>query len=80
MTERVADPTSGQRATHDSDVPDALVAFMAGGWLEEPADVRPQPQLERHRERRTELSRAYRGCYVLVPCGMTPGALGEESP
>ena len=70
MTEHVADPATRRRATHDSDVPDALVAFMGGGWLDEPVDARPHPQLSRHRERRAELSPAYRGCYVLVPAGM----------
>lgn len=71
MSERLADAAgSGKRATHDSDVPAALVAFMAGGWLDERADVRPHPELARHRDRRAELSRAYRGCYVVVPAGL----------
>src|SRR5579863_802110 len=57
------------RAGHDSDTPDALVAFMAGGWLERPLERHPHPQAARFRARRDALSRAYRGAYVVVPAG-----------
>ncbi|MBV8371646.1 MAG: aminopeptidase P family protein [Candidatus Eremiobacteraeota bacterium] len=69
-SERIAErPGSAQKATHDTDAPDALVAFMAGGWIDVAADARPHPQLARLRERRAALSQAYRGAYVVVPAG-----------
>ena len=68
-TESLAESPAAQRAGYDSDTPAALEAFMAGGWLERDPELRPHPQLERHRARRAALSRAYRGAYVLIPAG-----------
>ncbi|MGB8521204.1 MAG: aminopeptidase P family protein [Candidatus Tumulicola sp.] len=68
-SEGIAEPSAPQRTGHDSETPAALEAFMAGGWLDRSPDLRPHPQLERHRARRAALSHAYRGAYVLIPCG-----------
>ena len=58
-----------QRAAHDADTPDALVTFMASGWVEEPIRASAHPQLARFRSRRDELSRAYPGQYLVIPAG-----------
>ncbi len=60
---------TAQRASHDPDTPDALVAFMAKGWIDEPLRAAAHPQLARLRSRRDELSRAYPGCYLVIPAG-----------
>ncbi|MGA8532861.1 MAG: aminopeptidase P family protein [Candidatus Tumulicola sp.] len=62
-------PAAPQTASHDPETPAALAAFMAAGWIDEPLDSRPHPQLERLRDRRAALSRAYPGAYVVVPAG-----------
>ncbi|MEO6836084.1 MAG: aminopeptidase P family protein [Candidatus Tumulicola sp.] len=62
-------PPASARASHDSDAPDALVEFMAGGWIDRPVPTAAHPQLERFRQRRAALSRAYPGTYVIVPAG-----------
>jgi Xaa-Pro aminopeptidase len=56
-------------AAHDADTPDALVAFMANDWIDEPIRATAHPQLARLQSRRDELSRAYPGCYLVIPAG-----------
>lgn len=58
-----------QRAAHDLEPPDALVAFMSKDWIAGPVDRRAHPQLERFRERRAALSRAFAGVYLVLPAG-----------
>jgi len=57
------------RAGHDADTPDALVAFMAKNWIEEPLRANAHPQLARLRSRRDQLSREYPGTYLVIPAG-----------
>jgi Xaa-Pro aminopeptidase len=57
------------RAAHDPDTPEALVKFMSEGWIEEPLRAATHPQLARLQSRRDEVSRAYRGCYLVIPAG-----------
>ena len=66
-TEGLAESPSAQRAGPRLRNAAALEAFMAGGWLERDPELRPHPQLERHRARRAALSQAYRGAYVFDP-------------
>jgi Xaa-Pro aminopeptidase len=69
-TEGIAEsPATPERAGHDSDTPQRLIAFMAGGWIDREAAQQPHPQIGRHRARRETLSQAYRGAYVVVPAG-----------
>jgi Xaa-Pro aminopeptidase len=55
--------------SHDSGTPDALIEFMAGGWLDVPMKASSIPQMERFRERRDALSRAFPGTYLVIPSG-----------
>jgi Xaa-Pro aminopeptidase len=57
------------RTSYDPETPDALVEFMADGWIERPPALHEHPQLDRLRERRAELSRHYPGTYVVIPAG-----------
>src|ERR1700722_14339130 len=59
----------GASAAHDADTPEALVAFMANDWIDEPIRATAHPQLARLQSRRDELSRAYPGCYLVIPAG-----------
>lgn len=59
----------GEATAHDPDTPAALVDFMATGWIDRPLTVAVHPQLERLRERRVALSKAFPGKYLLVPAG-----------
>ena len=61
--------TAPAAASTDSEVPEALVEFMAGGWIEAAPGAAVGPEIERLRARRRELSRAYPGTYVVVPAG-----------
>ena len=58
-----------ERASHDSDTPQALVDFMAGNWIDQPLRASAHPQLTRLQSRRDELSRSYPGCYLVIPAG-----------
>jgi Xaa-Pro aminopeptidase len=69
-SERSAEkPAEPARATHDTQPPQALIEFMATGWLDRPAGRDVHPQAARLRERREALSRAYPGTYLVVPAG-----------
>ena len=57
------------KASHDAEVPQALIEFMSGGWTEAPITVSKIPEMERFRRRRETLSRAYPGEYLIVPSG-----------
>lgn len=56
-------------ASHDPETPNALVEFMATGWIDRPIAATPHPQLARLRERRAALSRAYPGIHLVLPAG-----------
>ena len=57
------------KASHDAEVPQALIDFMSGGWTEAPLTVSKIPEMDRFRRRREALSRAYPGEYLIVPSG-----------
>src|SRR5690348_11768238 len=57
------------KASHDVEVPQALIEFMSGGWTEAPITVSTIPEMERFRRRREALPRAYPGEYLTVPSG-----------
>ena len=57
------------KASHDVDSPQALVDFMATGWVEAPITVGTVPHRDRFRSRREILSAAYPDVHVLVPAG-----------
>jgi Xaa-Pro aminopeptidase len=69
MDSRAAEKPSAQKAPHDQEPPEALVAFMARDWLERDVERASHPQLERLLDRREALSRAYPGEYLLLPAG-----------
>ncbi len=49
--------------------PASLVEFMGTGWIDRPSAAQPHPQAQRFAQRRSALSQAYRGTYVVVPAG-----------
>ncbi len=57
------------KASHDGETPQRLIDFMSGDWIDAPLRAGSHPQLARLRSRRDALSRAYPGCYLLVPAG-----------
>jgi Xaa-Pro aminopeptidase len=57
------------KASHDAETPEALIEFMAGGWIDRPLAAATHPQLARLQARREALSRAYPGTYAIVPAG-----------
>ncbi|MBV8491122.1 MAG: aminopeptidase P family protein [Candidatus Eremiobacteraeota bacterium] len=57
------------KASHDSETPQALIDFMATGWVERPLSAATHPQAARFAARREALSRAYPGTYLVVPAG-----------
>ena len=65
--QRSTEPAS--TASHDAETPQALIDFMATGWLDRPLGANIHPQRARHAGRREALSRAYPGEYLLVPAG-----------
>ena len=69
MELRNAPGQDGRKAGHDSDTPKALVEFMSRDWMDLPAPNRRVPEIDRYRDRRTALSKAYRGAYVVIPAG-----------
>jgi Xaa-Pro aminopeptidase len=61
--------TEPGKASHDFQPPQALVDFMATGWIDRPAGSTAHPQGSRFAQRREALSRAYPGVYVVIPAG-----------
>ncbi|HUA09241.1 MAG TPA: aminopeptidase P family protein [Candidatus Acidoferrales bacterium] len=57
------------KTNYDSETPQKLIDFMSGGWAEAPLRAGAHPQLARLESRRDELSRAFPGCYLVVPAG-----------
>jgi Xaa-Pro aminopeptidase len=57
------------RASHDSDTPQRLIDFMSEGWIDAPLRAGAHPQLARLHSRRDTLSRAFPGCYLVIPAG-----------
>ena len=55
-TQRTPEPAT--KAAHDAETPQALIDFMATGWLDRPLAAARHPQAERHAARREALSRA----------------------
>ncbi len=68
--ETVEKPLAEGTASHDFVPPQALVEFMADGWIDRPAAHGRHPESERFAARRQALSRAYAGTYVVVPAGV----------
>jgi len=58
-----------ERASHDPDTPEALVAFMSSGWLDAPITVSRHGQIERLRARRDRLSREFPDAVLVIPAG-----------
>jgi Xaa-Pro aminopeptidase len=70
MSERTVDaPTEPTTACHDFEPPQALVDFMAGGWIDRPGAREAYPQAGRFAQRREELGKAYAGIYLVIPAG-----------
>ncbi len=57
------------RAAHDLEPPEALVRFMSSDWKPRAPQLRAHAQLERLRERRSALSRAFPATYLVIPAG-----------
>ncbi len=68
-THRAAEAAPPQKTNYDADTPEALVAFMATGWIDRPLAGGSHPQLARLRERREALSRAYPGTFLAIGAG-----------
>ncbi len=62
-------PETPSRASHDSDTPERLIAFMSQGWADAPLRAGAHPQLARLHSRRDALSRAFPGWYLVIPAG-----------
>ena len=60
---------SAAKAAHDADVPQSLIDFMSSGWVDSPIKVAAIPQMDRYKQRRDAVSRAYPGAYVVIPSG-----------
>src|SRR5579862_3911342 len=68
--ERTTEPLpTPARAGHDPETPEALIAFMADGWIDVPPSRETHAQLARFQERRRALSQAYPGTYLVIPAG-----------
>jgi len=57
------------KATHDTGTPQALVDFMASGWLEQPVTASRIPHVADYAEHRRRLSQAFPGVYLVIPGG-----------
>ncbi|HLI97441.1 MAG TPA: aminopeptidase P family protein [Candidatus Baltobacteraceae bacterium] len=57
------------KASHDTGTPEALVEFMAGGWIDTPITVSAEPHRDDYREHRRRLSQAYPDTYLVIPAG-----------
>ena len=62
-------PTEPSKTGYDFVPPQALVEFMATGWIDRPAVRDVQAQATRFARRRAALSRAYPGTYLVFPAG-----------
>ena len=62
-------PTTPAKTNYDSETPARLIDFMSKGWTEAPLRAGAHPQLARLQSRRDALSRAFPGCYLVVPAG-----------
>ncbi len=69
MQRNVNAPPSPAKATHDFEPPQALLDFMATGWLDRPAASDVHAQAGLFAQRRAALSKAYPGTYLVVPAG-----------
>ncbi len=57
------------KATHDTDPPAALIAFMETGWIDEPIERATIRGNDRFLARRAALSQHYPGTSLVVPAG-----------
>lgn len=62
-------PVAPGKTTYDLEPPQALLDFMATGWIDQPPAGEVHSQAARFRERREALSRTYPGAYLIVPAG-----------
>ena len=69
MDSKALEKPSAQKAPHDQEPPEALVAFMGRDWLERGVERSAHRQLARLLERRDAVSRAFPGEYLLLPAG-----------
>ncbi len=69
MESDALESVSREKAAHDQQPPQALVAFMSRDWIARPVERVAHPQLARFLERRAALSRAFPGIYLLLPAG-----------
>ncbi|HKE36787.1 MAG TPA: hypothetical protein VKB39_05105, partial [Candidatus Baltobacteraceae bacterium] len=66
-TQRRAGEPAQAKNSYDPETPQALVDFMATGWAERPLAAAKHAEAARFKQRRSELSRAYPGAFVVVP-------------
>jgi Xaa-Pro aminopeptidase len=69
MSDERTHQAPASKAAHDGETPRRLIEFMAEGWLDVPLGAGAHPQLARLRSRRDALSRAFPGCYLVIPSG-----------
>ena len=69
MDTRKRESAAPERAAHDPDTPQALVAFMSSGWLEAPITVAHPKQTESFAKRRAQLAREFPDAVLVVPAG-----------
>lgn len=62
-------PTTPAKTNYDSETPPRLIDFMSKGWTDAPLRAGAHPQLARLQSRRDALSRAFAGCYLVIPAG-----------
>lgn len=64
--EQTATPS---KASHDFTPPQALVEFMSSQWIDRPIAQERHPETARFAARRSALSQAYPGMYLVLPAG-----------
>jgi Xaa-Pro aminopeptidase len=64
-----AESTKTSKTGYDPETPERLIEFMSKGWLETPLRAGAHPQLARLQSRREALSRAFPGCWLVIPAG-----------
>ena len=62
-------PEKTSKTNYDAETPQSLIEFMSRGWAEAPLRAGAHPQLARLQSRRDALSRAFAGCYLVIPAG-----------
>jgi Xaa-Pro aminopeptidase len=67
--ENVQQRQQPSKVAHDLEPPEAFVEFMSRDWIDTPLAASTHPQATRLRSRREALSRAYPGCYLVIPAG-----------